>query len=394
MPVELSVKERAKALPMGFPSVFGQAPGEREALVLLSCLPSLTPTHVRVLAWEHGNAAESVRAVAAGHMGTDLDRRVLSSTDPRDVLRDVERAGARFAPVGDPDYWPTLLRLHDPPAGLYVRGLGLSPADERVAMVGSRRPTSLGREVALGLARDLAAAGVVIVSGGAIGIDAQAHRGALLASGRTIAVLGSGIDMCYPRTNAQLFERIAQTGTVLSEYPPGVPAEQRRFPARNRLIAALSRALVVVEAARESGTRSTAEFANDVGVDIYAVPGPVTSPLSEMPHALIRDGATLIGSAQDLLSDLKIEPRPGPAAEPVGLSDVQQKVFDALHGAMLLDDIARRAGIGPHQVLVTLTGLEMKGLVKGVGGRYRRTFDGPARTEGRRTDRPDRHPSG
>jgi DNA processing protein len=389
-----SIRERAKTLEAGFPDGFGRGPGERDALVRLACLPSLTPMHLRVLAWEEGTATGCVRAIEAGRMGSDLDRHVLSSVDPADLLRATERAGARFAPVGSPGYWPAFLRLHDPPIAVFLRGQPLGPADDRVAMIGSRRPTALGREVAVDLARNLAAAGVVVVSGGALGIDAEAHRGALLAAGRTIAVLGSGIDMDYPRTNARLLARIERSGTILSEYPPGVPAEQRRFPARNRLIAALARALVVVEATANSGTRSTAEHAEELGIDIYAVPGPVTSPLSQTPHALIRDGATLVGSAAELLADLKVERREGPAPEPQGLPEDERRAFDALAGAMLPDAVAGLAGMSAHEAMVALARLELRGLVRGVGGRYQRTFDRDERSEGRRTATSEPHPTG
>ena len=173
-----------------------------------------------------------------------------------------------------------------------------------MAIVGARRCSTLGGEVARDLGRRLGSAGVCVVSGAAYGIDASAHRGALDAGGRTIAVLGSGIDVGYPRSSADLIERIAQTGSVVSEYAPGVPAEPLRFPARNRIVVALASALVVVEGAALSGSRISVDHALDLGREVFAVPGPVTSPLAEVPLALIREGATMIRGADDLLDDL------------------------------------------------------------------------------------------
>jgi DNA processing protein len=224
------------------------------------------------------------------------------------------------------------------------------------------------------LGRGIARAGAVVVSGGAIGIDAAAHLGALDAAGRTVGVLGSGIDVAYPATNRRLLERIPIAGTLVSEYPPGIPAEPYRFPARNRLIAALSRAVVIVEGAERSGTRITAGCAIDLGLDVFAVPGPVTSPLAETPLALIREGATMIRGASDLLEDLDLDPQVAARAVPIGLPEEEQRVFDALTDRRLPDAIARDAGIPVADAVNALIRLELRGLVRGLGGRYERTF--------------------
>jgi DNA processing protein len=266
--------------------------------------------------------------------------------------------------------------MADPPVGVFVRGAPLDPADVRVAVIGSRRPSALGREVAHDLGRGLVRAGAVVVSGGAIGIDVAAHRGALDGAGRTVAVLGAGIDVLYPATNREVLERICEHGSLVSEYPPGVPAEPYRFPARNRLIAGLARAVVVVEGAANSGTRSTVEYAWDLGLDLFAVPGPVTSPLSEIPLAMIRDGATMIRGADDLLADLDMAPVPAARAAPVGLPPEEQRAFDALEDTMLPDAVARRASMPIADAVGALIRLEMRGLVRASGGRYARTFGG------------------
>ena len=175
---------------------------------------------------------------------------------------------------------------------------------DRVAVVGARRCSSLSREVAHDIGRRLGGIGIQLVSGGAFGIDAAAHRGALAGDGVTIGVLGSGVDVLYPRSSAELLLQITERGTLLSEHPPGLSAFPHHFLARNRLVVALARAVVVVEGAGRSGSRISVDHALDMGRDVFAVPGPVTSPLSETPHQIIREGATLIRGADDLLADL------------------------------------------------------------------------------------------
>ncbi len=242
-----------------------------------------------------------------------------------------------------------------------------------MAVVGSRRCSPLGREIAHDIGRRLAGAGVVVVSGAAAGIDGAAHRGALAARGPTVAVLGSGIDVAYPGSNAGLIERIAASGTVVSEYPPGTPAEPRHFPSRNRLIAALAEALVVVEGAAKSGSRISVDHALDLGREVFAVPGPVTSPLAETPLELIREGATMVRGAGDLLEDLRIAARLA-GAPPAELSEEQRRSYDALAGPSLPDAVARVAGLSIPDVMSALVELELRGLVRCVGGRYERTL--------------------
>ncbi len=238
-------------------------------------------------------------------------------------------------------------------------------------------------EVAADLGRGLALAGVVTVSGGAVGIDAAAHRGALDAGGVTVAVLGSGIDVAHPARNRDLFQRIEASGSLLSEYPPGTPAEPFRFPARNRLIAALSRGVVVVEGAAKSGTRITAEHAVDLGLDVFAVPGQVTSPLAETPLGLIRDGATMIRGTADLLEDLRLEgAASGERGLPRGLSADEGRVLASLATSMLPSAVAAATGIPVADTLTVLIALEIRGLVRGVGGRFERTFKAVASQPG------------
>ena len=210
----------------------------------------------------------------------------------------------------EPGYPPLLRELHDPPPTLYVRGEVESLAAPGVAVVGARSCSAYGAQVARALARDLAAAGLVVVSGLARGVDGEAHRGALESGGRTIAVLGCGIDRDYPRSHAELARRIVSSGVVVSEYPAGVEPAPWRFPARNRIIAGLSLATVVVEARERSGALITADFALELGRDVFAVPGEITSGLSAGTNDLLRQGAAPLSSVRDLLEALGVEPTP------------------------------------------------------------------------------------
>ena len=369
-------------VPAGFPDGFGQGPGETDALLLLRCLLGPTPRALHALIWGTGSASRALARIRARGAGSDNDRAFLANADVGVIRRRLDRVGARFAAPGDPDYCPAFLRLADPPIGVFARGGALGHGDDRVAIVGSRRPTATGTEVAVDLGRGLAVAGVVTVSGGAVGIDAAAHRGALDAGGSTVAVLGSGIDVAHPARNRGLFERIEASGTLISEYPPGAPAEPFRFPARNRLIAALSRGVVVVEGAAKSGTRITAEHAVDLGLDVFALPGPVTSPLAETPLGLIRDGATMIRGTADLLEDLGLEGRVSERGVSRGLSADERRVLAMLATSMLPTAVARATGLPVADTLTVLIGLELRGLIRGVGGRFQRTF-AAARTQPR-----------
>ncbi len=363
--------------PTGFPPGFGRGPREADAVLVLRCLLGITPRALHELIWREGSAIAALAAIASGEAGSDNDRAFATDATPTGIRERLHGTGARFARPGDLEYWPALLRLEDPPVGLFLRGRPLSLEHRRVAIVGSRRPSATGVEVARALARGCAAAGLVVTSGGALGIDARAHEGALDAGGSTVAVLGSGIDQEYPATNRRLLHEIEQRGTLVSEYPPGVPAEPFRFPARNRVIAGLSIGVVIVEGVARSGTRSTADFASQVGIDVFGVPGSITSPLSEAPNALIRDGAQLIRGLEDLLHDLGVEPPPR-AATPEGLPEDQRLALEALEQAMLPDAVARVTGLSVPDTLSALVQLELRGLVLGSGGRYRRAFEQPA----------------
>jgi DNA processing protein len=279
--------------------------------------------------------------------------------------------GVRFVGRRDRGYPPLLRELHGPPAGLFVRGtadveLLARPA---VAVVGARACSSYGGQVARLLGRELAAAGLVVISGLARGVDGEAHRGALEADGATVAVLGCGVDRYYPAAHAQLAARICERGLVVSEYAPGVEPAPWRFPARNRVIAGLAAATVVVEARERSGALITADFALEAGREVFAVPGEITSSLSSGTNALLRVGATPLTSATDVLETLGVEPEP-PREAVVGASaaDVLRTLSTEPAG---VDDLVAATGLDAATVATALAELELAGVVAEADGLYR-----------------------
>jgi DNA processing protein len=279
--------------------------------------------------------------------------------------------------------FPSLLReLHDPPSTLYVRGDVAALAVPGVAVVGARSCSAYGAQVARSVARDLATARVVVVSGLARGVDGEAHRGALEGGGQTVAVLGCGIDRDYPRSHAELARRIAASGAVVSEYPPGVEPAPWRFPARNRIIAGLSLATVVVEARERSGALITADFALELGRDVFAVPGEITSGLSAGTNDLLRQGAAPLTSVRDVLDALGIESTS--VAPTSAVSDAAAALLALLgDGASGMDELVRTSGLSSAEVAAALVELELAGLAAQADGVYR-SFS-PGRTRVART---------
>jgi DNA processing protein len=273
----------------------------------------------------------------------------------------------------DRGYPPLLAAIPDPPAVLWLRGdagveLLARPA---VAVVGARACSSYGRTVARMLGRELAAAGLVIVSGLARGVDAEAHRGALDARGATVAVLGCGIDRDYPAAHRELAQRIAETGLIVSEYEVGVEPAPWRFPARNRIIAGLCAATVVVEARERSGALITADFALEDGREVMVVPGEITSTVSAGSNALLRLGATPVTGAADVLEAYGIVPEPEPVEAPEGLAG---RLLERLaEQPASIDELARTLSLEPGEVAAALIELELTGLVGEEDGVYRPT---------------------
>ena len=276
--------------------------------------------------------------------------------------------GWRFIAADDGGFPGALADLADPPLGLFARGE--LPAAKAAALVGSRRAGAYGLEVAEYLGRELARAGVTVVSGMARGVDAAAHRGALAAGGPTVAVWGAGPDRVYPAEHAALAGEIAAHGCLLSEYPPGTPPQAHHFPERNRIIAGLADVVVVVEADERSGALITARLALEEGRDVMAVPGSVFSRLSAGPNGLLRSGAAPVLSADDVLAALQIAPQP--AVDEGG----ESALLAALpHGeAVSVDRLAASTGRAVAQVLQELLELELAGRVaREADGRYRHT---------------------
>jgi DNA processing protein len=269
-----------------------------------------------------------------------------------------------------PDFPEGLRHVHPPPRELFIRGC--LPPEGGVAVVGTRRMSFYGRHCAELLAAGLARLDVPVVSGLALGIDGAAHRAALEAGGRTWAVIGSGLDdaSIYPRAHLTLARRIVEKGGgVLSEYPPGTPSYKNHFPERNRLIAGLCRAVLVIEAPEKSGAMITARLALEAGRDVWAVPNPITQEGAWGPNRLIRDGATPIAGLEDLRHALGIEEAPSQAALPLAASGPEATVLRALAAEPLTaDGIAARTGLGAAEISRLLTAFEIAGRVRTVGG--------------------------
>lgn len=279
--------------------------------------------------------------------------------------------------LADSEYPQALLEISDPPTLIYVRGRLELLNRPALAMVGSRNPTPQGVQNAERFASAFADAGLVIASGLALGIDAAAHRGALAADGDTVAFIGTGIDRIYPARNRELALQIGAQGTIVSEFPIGTPVTAFNFPRRNRLISGLSRGVLVVEAAIESGSLITARLAGEQGREVFAIPGSIHSPQSRGCHALIKQGAKLVETAQDVLEELhwgRVTPAPTPNLEaadvPTGQSDLLAVMgFDPCS----LDELVGRSGLTADALSVMLLHLELDGHVASLpGGRYQR----------------------
>ena len=288
------------------------------------------------------------------------------------------RCGAQLVLVGDPEYPAALRAVELPPPFLLVRGEIRREDGLSVAIVGSRNGTPYGVRMAEQLGGDLASRGVTVVSGLARGIDTAAHRGALGADGRTVAVLGCGVDVVYPPENRGLAAEIVGSGAVVSQFPMGTAPLAHHFPARNRVIAGLTLGTVVVEAAERSGALITARLAGELGREVYAVPGNVSSPGSQGANALIQDGAKLVRGWEDVVAEWPREWRralrespvaPGPA-DAAAIIEPAERAILALLGdePVAMDQVVERSGLHSSQVSAGLTSLELRGLARRVGG--------------------------
>lgn len=277
--------------------------------------------------------------------------------------------------IADPRYPELLRHIYDPPLVLYVRGDVELLSSSCLAMVGSRAATTYGVRIAADLARQLAAGGLTVVSGAALGIDAAAHTGAL-AGGRTIGVLGCGLDVIYPRRHAQLYQEISATGALVSEFPFGSQPEAFRFPARNRIISGLSVGVVVVEAASKSGSLITARLALEQGREVFAIPGRIDSVKSKGVHRLLREGAVLVNAAEDIFQDLGMTGGQGGECErqpqkrlATALTHEEEKLYGWLDVyPQTIDELIQNSQMAPDKVAELLLLLELKGLIESLSG--------------------------
>jgi DNA processing protein len=297
--------------------------------------------------------------------------RFARSFDEASYLTRLQERGVAWLSRSHPDFPPLLRAIHDPPAGLFVRGAEGIELLRRptVAVVGARSCSPYGAQVARMLGRELAAAGLVVVSGLARGVDGEAHRGALESGGATVAVLGCGIDRDYPAAHAELAGRIRATGLAASEYAPGVEPAPWRFPARNRIIAGLSAATVVVEARERSGALITADLALDEGREVFAVPGEITSALSRGTNDLLRLGATPLTDPEAVLDVFGLERA---VAEMGELSPAADAILTRLSDSSVTpDELVRATGLDAATVAAALTELELVGRAAKGDGLYR-----------------------
>jgi DNA processing protein len=359
----------------------------QEALIALNMIEHVGPVRVRRLLDHFGEAPAVLRASRAALLqvhgiGEDVAETIAaweSTVDLGGELCRIREFGCSVVTQLDESYPPLLRQIYDPPVVLYVQGTLVGRDQQSIALVGTRHTSHYGLECARKLAYQLAYVGMTVVSGGARGVDTAAHQGALNAKGRTIAVLGTGINLVFPAENVELFERIRGNGAVITQFPFGRKADRQSFPIRNRIVAGMTLGTVVVEAAMNSGALITSNFATEYGRQVFAVPGRIDSPGSKGCHELIKRGAKLCEGAEDVLCEFEYlfpsTNRPPSPAEtgqlPVlQLSANEQAVFDALsHEEKSIDEVIRHSGLPSSAVSVALLSLEMKRVVRQLPGK-------------------------
>jgi len=360
----------------------------REAHIALNLIEGVGPVRVRQLL-EHFGDAPAILAASRSQLrqvrgiGEDTAAAIAAWEATIDLAGELKRIadfGCHVVIPSDDEYPASLREIYDPPIVLYAKGALTAKDKNAVAMVGSRQTTHYGIETARKLAYQLAYVGVTVVSGGARGIDTAAHQGALAAKGRTVCVLGTGLNIVFPPENKDLFDRIADHGAVISQFPFNRNGDKQSFAIRNRIVAGMTLGTVVVEADLHSGALITSNFATEYGRQVFAVPGRIDSPRSKGCHELIKKGAKLCEGAEDVLSEFEYlfpssnkPPSPGetgvlPALE---LSENEQKAFDALRSndETSIDEVIRRSGLPSSAVSVALLSLEMKRVVKQLPGK-------------------------
>ena len=351
---------------------------EKEYLICLSAFVPFGPARLDLLLSYFGNARKVWNASSSLLLSLGLSDKLVTGFDnfrkvfnPRDYFQRIIKMNINVILRSDKEYPKNLLEIDSCPLVLYVLGEILEEDENSVAIVGSRKMTSYGKEVAAMFSSELAGVGVTVVSGLARGIDTVAHRSAIEAGGRTIAVLGCGLDLIYPPENKKLALDISNNGAVISEFPLGYPALRPNFAFRNRIISGLSKAVVVVEGERKSGTLLTASHAAEQGKIVFAIPGQITSPMSQASSFLIKNGAKIAFSPSDVLEELDIQFRVDKkkVLKVSPADEAESAILDAVSGESLhLDEIARILGLEVSFVSAKLSLMEIKGLVKNLGG--------------------------
>jgi DNA processing protein len=376
-----------RRLPGPFDSIRNFFVNAKEALVALNMIEHVGPVRLRQLLQHFrdptsvlGASRDSLQRVPGiGADTADAIARWQETIDLGTELRRIAEFGCHVLVPTDERYPEWLRQIYDPPIVLYVKGELTARDKNSVAIVGSRRTTPYGLETARRLAYQLAYLGVTVVSGGARGIDTAAHQGALRGKGRTLAVLGNGINLVFPPENGELFERITGQGAVLTQFPFNRRADKQSFPIRNRIVAGMTLGTVVVEANLASGALITANMAIDNGRQVFAVPGRIDSPQSKGCHELIKKGAKLCEGPEDILTEFEYlfpqRNRPALPAESgvlpaLELSDSETAVFNAVGDTQRsVDDIIHQSGLPASAVAVALLNLEMKRLLRQLPGR-------------------------
>lgn len=359
---------------------------ERDAYIALNMFEGIGPVRVRELLSILGSASAILTAsreelVQAKGVGMNLAENLIRQVDTMDVEAEIRRAreaGADIITRADEEYPEALKHIHDPPLALYVKGRLLGTDRHAIAVVGSRRCTHYGIQVADRLSFQLAKQGYTVISGLARGIDAAAHQGAIKGKGRTLAVLGCGIDQVYPAEHADLAESIRTSGAVISEFPIGFKPSRNSFPQRNRIVSGMSRGVLVVEAALGSGALLTVDEASDQGKLIFAVPGRIDNPSAGGCNHLIKNGAKLVQDVDDILEEFEylLSPNPEGREDPeyvkpqVQLTEPESKILEVLGGEeMEQDQLTRASGLSASAVATALIMLEMKRQVMTLPGR-------------------------
>lgn len=356
---------------------------EDNALLWLSTVKHMTKRRVDALTERFGSGAELARLGEAKLVKYGVNRELAHSMFEHSpemmaakVLSDMYKSEMDFISLSNPKYPPLLRQTVDCPIGIFVRGTLPDYSAKFLAVVGSRRCTQYGATAAYSLSKELAAKGVVIVSGMADGTDSMAHKGALEGDGFTVAVLGCGADVCYPAGNRGLMEKILAKGCIISELPPGTRPSKYTFPARNRIISGLSNVVAVIEADERSGTLITVNHALEQGRDVMALPGNINSRLSRGTNRLIKEGAAIITCVEDIIELLGIEEKKenkkNSEKTDISLASEEKLVYDCIHSEpVTVDEIVLKTGLSLREVQYALTMLELKQLVlKLTGQKY------------------------